>query len=370
MAVTRHPVPEKWHPAFDRYQERMESGLVYGGALLLLVTVSLYHLSHTYFHVHTADLGTTELLLRLPLVAATVLALSARLTGFPRWPARYFLRLMGLSLSGLALSLLFLFTRYEPIMVNQVSDAMTIAFFGATVLGLRSFREWLLIVLLPIVIFLIAAVIANLPKLKLLAVFIGPALIMFITCMLMAFVRRVAIEGFIAREQLNEMATTDSLTGLLNRRAFMPLIRQEQARAQRSGVPFSVMLGDLDKFKRVNDTWGHEAGDDVLRQAAARLQQSLREQDALCRWGGEEFLILLPETASEGAMTAAEKCRQQLAGYAIDMQGTSHTQTISLGVATFNGIEQIDQLISRADDALYKAKEKGRNRTELAAIGQ
>lgn len=134
-------VPPKWQPAFDAYRERMEAAMAYGSAWLLLATVSLYHLSHTYFHRHTADLGHAELLLRLPLIAAILLTLSAHWSGTPRWPAHYFLRLMGLALSGLALSLLFLFALYEPIMVTQVSDAMTIAFFGATVLGLRSFRE-------------------------------------------------------------------------------------------------------------------------------------------------------------------------------------------------------------------------------------
>lgn len=359
-------VPPKWQPAFDAYRERMESGMAYGSAWLLLVTVSLYHLSHTYFHHHTADLGYTELLLRLPLIAAILLTLAAHWINIPQWPARYFLRLMGLALGGLALSLLFLFARYEPIMVTQVSDAMTIAFFGATVLGLRSFKEWLFIVALPVTLFMIAALWAGLPMLTILAVFIAPGLLMFVTCVLMAFVRKVATEGFLARQQLQEMATTDSLTGLLNRRAFMPLLRQEQVRAQRSEQPFSVILADLDKFKVVNDTWGHEAGDDVLRQAAARLKSALRQQDVLCRWGGEEFLILLPETDAPGALNVAEKCRKQLQGCPMDMSGTTHTQTISLGVACFDGIESVELLVSRADEALYQAKENGRNRAELA----
>ncbi|WP_339807095.1 diguanylate cyclase, partial [uncultured Marinobacter sp.] len=272
MTSSRSSIPDKWKPAFERYQEQIESHLVHGGAWLMLVTVSLYHVSHTYFHVHEADLGQNELLLRLPLLAATVLALSSHWLGLPRWPARYFLRLMGLGLSGMALSLLFLFARYEPLMVSQVSDAMTIALFGATVLSLRNFKEWLLIVLLPILLFCIAAVVADLPLLTLLGVFIGPALIMLVTNILMALARIVDAEGFIARERLREMATTDPLTGLLNRRAFMPLVQQEQARAQRSGTPFSVILADLDKFKRVNDTWGHETGDQVLQKTAELLQ--------------------------------------------------------------------------------------------------
>ena len=370
MTAARSRIPEKWQLAFEAYQERMESGLVFGGAWLLLVTVSLYHVSHTHFHIHRSDLSQAELILRLPLIASILLALLFHWTGLPRWPARYFLRLMGLSLSGLALSLLFLFTKHEPIVVSQVSDAMTIAFFGSTVLSLRSFREWLLIVALPLLLFATAALAADLPTLTLAAVFIGPALIMFVTCMLMAFVRVVAVEGFIARERLIEMATTDPLTSLLNRRAFMPLVQQEQARAQRSQAPFSVILADLDKFKRVNDTWGHEAGDTVLQKTAELLNDCLRQQDALCRWGGEEFLILLPETDAEGAMKVAEKCRFHMQELPIPLSNTSITQTISLGVATSDGSEDIDRLVSRADSALYLAKEYGRNRAELAGPGQ
>src|SRR5690606_21571824 len=143
MTATRNRIPEKWQPSFEAYQEKMESGLVFGGAWLLLITVSLYHISHTYFHVHDADLGRTELLSRLPLVTASLLALCSHWTALPRWPARCFRRLMGWRCAGLALSLLFLFSKHDPIMVTQVSDAMTIARFGATVMALRCFTEWL-----------------------------------------------------------------------------------------------------------------------------------------------------------------------------------------------------------------------------------
>ncbi|KXO12232.1 MULTISPECIES: GGDEF domain-containing protein [Marinobacter] len=369
MAVSRPAVPMKWQAAFESYQERMEAALAYAGAWLLLVTVLLYHFSHTHFHQHEADLGNLEMILRIPLMVAIGLAFSARWIGFPRWPARYFLRLMGICLSGLALSLLFLFALYEPIIVTQISDSMTIALFGATIMGLRSFREWLLIVASPLAIFLIAAVVAGLPIMTLVAVLIAPALLMFVTCILMAFVRKVAVDGFIARESVNEVATTDPLTGLLNRRAFMPLLQQEHARAMRAEAPFSVILADLDKFKKVNDTWGHEAGDDVLKEVAARMRDCLRKQDALCRWGGEEFLILLPGTDAEGARVVAEKCREQIQETPINMHGVHHTQTVSLGVAVFGQGEAIDHLVNRADGALYQAKQNGRNRVELAGYG-
>src|SRR5690554_2222025 len=369
MAVSRPAVPVKWQAAFETYQERMEAALAYAGAWLLLATVFLYHLTHTHFHQHEADLGNLEFLLRIPLMLAIGLALSAQWIGFPRWPARYFLRLMGLCLSGLALSLLFLFALYEPIIVTQISDSMTIALFGATIMGLRSFREWLLIVALPLVIFVIAALLADLPIITLAAVLIAPALLMFATCILMAFVRKVAIDGFIARETLNEVATTDPLTGLLNRRAFMPLLQQAHARGVRSSEPFTVILADLDKCKQVNDTWGHEAGDDVLKEVAERLRNCLRDQDTVCRWGGEEFLILSSGTEADGALVVAQKCRDRMQSTPIDMHGVHHTQTISLDVATIHAGEAVDHLVNRADRALYQAKQNGRNRVELAGSG-
>lgn len=366
--LSRPAVPEHWQPAFEIYQERMEKGLAFAGAWLLLITVSLYHVSHTYFLNHTSDPGAVELLFRAPLVASTVLTLIAHWTGFPRWPARYFLRFMGLSLSGLALFLLYFYTHHEPIMVTQVSDSMTIAFFGASVLALRSIREWLLIVMLPVSIYLAASLATGTPLITIAAVFIGPALIMFVTGTLMAALRKVAVEGFLAREHLNEVATRDTLTRLLNRRAFLPMMQHERERAQRSGKPFSVILTDLDKFKRVNDTWGHDAGDQVLRETANRLAKGLRQQDVLCRWGGEEFLVLLPETDADGAIEVAEKCRRIMAEEPIVMDDISHHQTVSLGIATFNSGESVDDLVIRADKALYRAKENGRNRAETSVF--
>jgi diguanylate cyclase (GGDEF)-like protein len=366
--LSRPAVPENWQPAFEIYQERMERGLAFAGAWLLLITVSLYHISHTYFHTHESDPGLMERLFEMPLIGSITLTLVAHWTGFPRWPARYFLRLMGFSLSGLALCLLYFYTHHEPVMVAQLSDSMTIAFFGSSVLALRSFREWLLIVMLPVSIFLVAHVASDHPLITIASAFIGPALIMFVTCMLMAALRKVAVEGFLAREHLNEVATRDSLTRLLNRRAFIPMMQHERERAERSGKPFSVILTDLDRFKRVNDTWGHDAGDQVLRETANRLADGLRQQDVLCRWGGEEFLVLLPETDAKGAIEVAEKCRRIMAEKPIMMGDISHPQTVSLGIATFNSNESVDDLVIRADKALYQAKENGRNRVETSVL--
>jgi diguanylate cyclase (GGDEF)-like protein/PAS domain S-box-containing protein len=161
--------------------------------------------------------------------------------------------------------------------------------------------------------------------------------------------------------ELERLATTDSLTGLLNRRAFMTKVRQTLAHADRYGHHVSVILMDVDHFKAYNDSFGHLAGDAVLRQFAEVIWRTIRETDAACRYGGEEFIVLLPETDPDGAVSLAERLRK-----AIQSESWPHRSiTASLGVSTRLAMENDVQLISRADRALYESKAAGRNRVTL-----
>jgi len=164
--------------------------------------------------------------------------------------------------------------------------------------------------------------------------------------------------------ELHRDARTDALTGLANRRGMQERGRVELKRAKRSGAPVSVLLGDLDRFKAINDKYGHEAGDLALVQTAAVLRGALRESDALGRWGGEEFIAVLPATGATGAMEVAERMRAGIAGTAFD--GLHEGATISLGVATMTAVEDPatawDALVKEADQYLYRAKNEGRNR--------
>jgi len=159
-------------------------------------------------------------------------------------------------------------------------------------------------------------------------------------------------------------ARTDSLTGLDNRRAMLERGRVELKRAQRSGVPVSVILCDLDHFKNINDKYGHEAGDAALTRSAMVLRRALRESDALGRWGGEEFMAILPGTDAPGAAEVAERMRLAIAVTQFD--GLSEGTTISIGVASSAQLEdpgmEWDLLIKEADQRLYRAKREGRNR--------
>jgi diguanylate cyclase (GGDEF)-like protein len=165
------------------------------------------------------------------------------------------------------------------------------------------------------------------------------------------------------QEQLRHLATRDALTGLWNRAAILSRLEQELARGRREGHPVGVVLGDLDHFKRINDTYGHQAGDQALRQAGESMCHSLRSYDAVGRYGGEEFLIVLPGCDEAATLSLAERLRHSVAAAPIDLEGGPVPITLSVGVAFWSGgVIDTDALLRRADAGLYAAKRSGRNR--------
>lgn len=168
-------------------------------------------------------------------------------------------------------------------------------------------------------------------------------------------------------KKLALLATKDHLTGLSNRRDFQAKAYREVKRFQRSQKPFAIIMIDIDHFKQVNDTHGHEFGDKVLAALGHRLEKMLRAQDIVARWGGEEFIALLPETEADGAQHVAEKIRMMIAARQYQLKDVSASVTATLGIAMFDGDGSIEDCIKSADHALYAGKEKGRNRVVLAA---
>lgn len=166
-----------------------------------------------------------------------------------------------------------------------------------------------------------------------------------------------------ANERLAQLVVTDPLTGLLNRRAFLEQLRQEWLRAQRYNTPLSAVVLDIDHFKKVNDTHGHPAGDDVIRAVASSLTRQFRETDLICRYGGEEFCVLLINTTLDLASVVAERLRQDVVDTVSVPGAPEWTITVSLGVAGRHlTTESPDMLIDQADQALLVAKRTGRNR--------
>jgi two-component system, cell cycle response regulator len=170
-----------------------------------------------------------------------------------------------------------------------------------------------------------------------------------------------------AREALREQATKDHLTGLWNRRSILEMLDREVARSQRDGLPLGLIVADLDFFKRVNDTHGHQAGDVVLRETARRMQAAIRPYDTIGRYGGEEFLVVLPNCDAAKALQIAERLHRCVGEKPIDLPEAPVAATLSVGVTAANPSAKVksDALLKVADDALYQAKRAGRNRVLL-----
>jgi len=164
-----------------------------------------------------------------------------------------------------------------------------------------------------------------------------------------------------AKEQLRDQAMRDSLTGFWNRRAIFEILNGEVIRCQKESKPLCIIMADLDHFKAVNDTWGHLAGDAVLRDVSDRLRQGLRRNEAVGKYGGEEFLILLPLCSFSIARTRAEELRVAIQACTIPISGREIAVTCSFGIAEYEPGCSIEELIGKADAALYVAKNKGRN---------
>jgi two-component system cell cycle response regulator len=183
--------------------------------------------------------------------------------------------------------------------------------------------------------------------------------------------RILALQGALisARDALRFQATHDPLTGLWNRLAATDALRRELARAKRQQSSVAVLLGDLDHFKTINDTYGHLAGDAALREVARRMRSNVRVYDTVARYGGEEFLFVLPDCDMEGALVRGERLRLVFDQEPLDLPDARIPQTLSLGVASVDAKAGAvaEEMVRVADLALYRAKERGRNRVEPAS---
>ncbi len=173
-----------------------------------------------------------------------------------------------------------------------------------------------------------------------------------------------------AQESLRIQATHDSLTGVWNRRALFDIMAKEIGRAHRQNETLSLVMIDLDHFKQVNDTWGHVIGDDILHAVAERLVSIVRTHDTVGRYGGEEFMIVMPGYDSRAAQLGAERLRRVFADEAISVAGRQLVVTLSIGVITLEPGQKAElaSLVAAADCAVYEAKKRGRNRTVVGSL--
>nr|WP_321353403.1 GGDEF domain-containing protein [uncultured Methanoregula sp.] len=184
-----------------------------------------------------------------------------------------------------------------------------------------------------------------------------------LSLVLMAFGALMLTNEHITRE-LRHLAEVDPLTNVFNRRAFLTLLEKAISNAQRTQSGLPVLVIDLDHFKKINDTWGHQSGDEVLRHFVALANGCLRKEDVMGRLGGEEFAIFLPNASTEGSQAVAERLRALVAHHPAMTGCGPIALTVSIGVTQYGGGETSDLVLQRADEAMYRAKEQGRNRVE------
>jgi len=175
-----------------------------------------------------------------------------------------------------------------------------------------------------------------------------------------------------AEAEALRLATIDPLTGAYNRRTFHEIAERELSRARRAGQPLSIIMMDIDHFRAVNEKHGHRVGDEVLQRFADVVRSAMRKEDMLVRFGGEEFLVLLPDVPGPGAVVVAGRIRRTVASEPIEVNGMQFPVTVSLGVAARldEGPESLETLLTRADGALTLAKERGRNRVVALSLGR
>ncbi len=164
-------------------------------------------------------------------------------------------------------------------------------------------------------------------------------------------------------EELSELVSTDALTGLFNFRHFKTVLQAEMDRSKRSGIPTSLVMVDLDHFKAVNDTYGHEIGNDALQHLAAILKGEVRTTDIVCRYGGEEFAIIFPETHLNLAVKVADRIREEIQNSPVQLDDGEINLTASMGASVYmkTSVLDLDEFIDSVDKYLYEAKQSGRN---------
>lgn len=192
----------------------------------------------------------------------------------------------------------------------------------------------------------------------------GPALLAFYAVTICSSFAFLLMHKERADRETYELATTDSLTTVYNRRTFKELAEPQLSRSRRAEMPVSLLMLDLDHFKRINDTYGHLGGDDVLKAFAGLVRSCLRKEDLLSRYGGEEFVVLLPGASQAQAFSLAERIREGVAARSFDANGHLVRVTVSIGIASEGGdtLPSLEAMLGRADEALYRAKNEGRNR--------
>ena len=192
--------------------------------------------------------------------------------------------------------------------------------------------------------------------------FLGVFLLLGMCSFLLEFERCRVVSSLInSRDNLRVQASTDELTGLANRHRMRECLSQQERRSRQGKERYALILADIDRFKQINDQYGHDCGDYVISAIANALRNALRDEDVVARWGGEEFLVVLPDSDGENARSVAQKLREAIAGLALTYDAQPVFPTLSFGVVSGDQHQEVQDLIRQADHCLYQAKHKGRD---------
>jgi two-component system, cell cycle response regulator len=340
----------------------MARGVAIAAAVLVLFIVPVYHLVDWLRFEIPVDLLRVHALWRAVAVTMAVITLVGCL--WQRESRGAPILLFGLALSVMTMMFGLLATDLTSLDGDpgRMVHGLIMATFAVSLISLRGWQELALVFTIPLAGTLIGLNQAGADMLAATNLLIEPLLMLGVGLIASEILRRTRLQTFVAHQELQQLASTDPLTGLNNRRSIEPQLESEVSRARRHHAHLSVLIADLDHFKRVNDQYGHVVGDGMLCEVARRIETLLRKEDRAARWGGEEFLVLLPETDLEQAEIVAEKIREAIASRPVAVNGFRIPLTISIGVAAWADDADAESLIRRADKGLYRAKGSGRNR--------
>ena len=365
MRFPHYPrLPKQWRPAFEAYQQWLAQRFGVVGAWLTLLVVPLFQIGDLWVHPATQALWWDHFWWRLPpvLVAFAILyPHHVRKAGEGPW-SRPLLLLLGLTIMLMMVGLLATHHAIGSGAVHLMIRGLIMTTAVVAAFAIFGLRDMALIYGVSFVALGLFLYRAGTPLGESMSLLAHPLVMALIGCVLAQLLMAMRISAFRVRQKLEHTAMTDELTGLPNRRFMEWQLEVEHARAQRYQRPYAVLLADVDRFKQINDTYGHDVGDAVLVELANQMTPSVRTEDKVGRWGGEEFMVLLPDTAEDAAWTVAEKLRQQVAQKPIATPSAELRITISVGIAQFADEQEPSQLVKRADQALYQAKHEGRNR--------
>ncbi len=360
-------IPASARNDFRDYQRLAARRIALVVAIAVLVIAPVFQIYEYTSYAEHALIGHPNALWRLPVIILALIALGLRW----RWPEgqwpRAVLLLMAFTLMVMQVGIFGATQALDgfPVRALHAAQGLIIVIAAVSVAATRGLRDVPVIYGLPLLALPAVLIYYGVPADALVNHLIYPVAMVVVACIVAEMLYQGNLAHFLSTRQLRQHAMIDPLTGLLNRRAMSEDLGAAHARAVRHGKAYALIMADLDRFKRVNDEHGHDVGDEVLVELARRLQQSVRVEDRVARWGGEEFLVLLQDTDEQSAFQVAEKLRRSVADMPFTVSAGELHITVSLGLALYREGVPVEAAVTRSDEALYRAKQNGRNRTEV-----